>query len=176
MAYFPTAAFWSVNPPHDRDRITHHRTKRHDQRQQEQYKDLWTWEEILDREVPGEYNRPKAELEAAKAERRRYEELARRQEKEPTKDLGYTTWEEIDRWAINPGRVPEPAWDSLVQCEEGYRRMEAARRRGRKPVSQTQTFLGGGYKGVWRSQVGDLRQLPELTVESGSTGRHRVMR
>jgi hypothetical protein len=34
-------------------------------------------------------------------------------------NLGSTTWEEIDRWAVDPGRVPEPAWDSLEQCEEG---------------------------------------------------------
>ena len=37
-----------------------------------------------------------------------------------------TTWEEIERWSVDPERVPEPAWDSLEQCEEGYRRMELA--------------------------------------------------
>ena len=61
--------------------------------------------------------------------------------------MDYTTWEEIDRWAVNPGGVPEPAWDSLEQCEEGYRRMELAtqaRRRGRKPESQPLKFLWGG--------------------------------
>ncbi|XP_031650345.1 uncharacterized protein LOC109884283 isoform X3 [Oncorhynchus kisutch] len=54
-------------------------------------------------------------------------------------NLDYTTWEEIDRWAVDSGRVPEPAWDSLEQCEEGYRRMELekrARRRGRKPIDK----------------------------------------
>uniref|UniRef100_A0A8L0DPT6 Uncharacterized protein n=1 Tax=Oncorhynchus mykiss TaxID=8022 RepID=A0A8L0DPT6_ONCMY len=75
------------------------------------------------------------------------------------RDLDYvTTWEEIDRWSVDPGRVPEPAWDSLEQCEEGYRRMELARR-SRKPERQPQKCLGGGTGGVWRSQVGDLRQL-----------------
>jgi hypothetical protein len=38
----------------------------------------WTWEEILDGAgpwtQPGEYHRPKEELEAAKAERRYYEQ------------------------------------------------------------------------------------------------------
>ena len=40
----------------------------------------------------------------------------------------YTTWEEIDRWAADPERVQEPAWDSLQQCEEGYTRMESRRK------------------------------------------------
>jgi hypothetical protein len=43
--------------------------------------DSWTWEEILNGKEPwaqaGEYRRPKEELEAARAERRRYEEVAR---------------------------------------------------------------------------------------------------
>ena len=59
----------------------------------------------------------------------------------------HTTWEEIDRWAVDPERVPEPAWDSLEQCEEGYRRMELerqARRRRRKPESQPQKCMGRG--------------------------------
>ena len=84
MAYFPNAAFWSVNPPHDRDRIPHHnRIKQHDRNQQQRQskQDSWTWEEILDGKgpwtQPGEYRRPKAELEAAKAERRFYEAKAR---------------------------------------------------------------------------------------------------
>ena len=73
--------------------------------------DSWTWEEILNGKGPwaqaGEYRRPKAELEAAKSERRWYEEAA--------------------------------------------------------------------PKMAWRSQVGDLRQLPVLTVEREGPGRHRVM-
>jgi hypothetical protein len=41
------------------------------------------------------------------------------------RDLDYvTTWEEIDRWVVDPGRVPEPVWDSLEQCDEGNLRME----------------------------------------------------
>ena len=98
------------------------------------------------------------------------------QQQERQQCLDYTTWEEIDRWAVDPGRVPEPAWDSLEQCEEGYRRMERqARRRGRKPESQPQKCIGGGTQEVWRSQVGDLRQLPVLTGEREGPGRHRVM-
>ncbi|XP_038870158.1 zinc finger protein 385B-like [Salvelinus namaycush] len=59
-------------------RITHHaKTKRQGNAQQSN-KDSWTWEEILDGRgpwaQPGEYRRPKEELEAAKAERRWYEE------------------------------------------------------------------------------------------------------
>ncbi|XP_064877213.1 uncharacterized protein LOC135572713 [Oncorhynchus nerka] len=57
-----------------------------------------------------------------------------------------TTWEEIDRWVVDPGRVPEPAWDSLEQCEEGYWQMESARRRCRKPERQPQNFLGGRHR------------------------------
>ena len=91
--------------------------------------DFWTWEEILDGKgpwaQPGEYRRPKEELEAAKVERHWYE--------------------------------------------------EAARRRGWKPESQPQPFLGGGTQGVWRRQVGDLRQLPVLTGGRERPGRHRVM-
>ena len=58
-----------------------------------------------------------------------------------SRSMEYTTWEEIDRWAVDPERVPEPAWDSLEQCEEGYRRMELerqSRRRKRKPKGQPQ--------------------------------------
>ena len=59
--------------------------------------DSWTWEEILDGKGPwaqtGEYRRPKEELEAAKAERRRYEELARGgvHERQPQNFLGRGT-------------------------------------------------------------------------------------
>lgn len=73
--------------------------------------------------------------------------------------MDYTSWEEIDRWAVDPGRVPEPAWDSREQCAEGYRRMrlaKQARRRGRKAESQPQKCIGGGSQGVGLRQVGDL--------------------
>jgi hypothetical protein len=88
------AAHWSSDPsrysPSEEEenlyRNTHQpRTKRRGNRQQQErqrYLERWTWEEILDGKgpwtQPGEYRRPKAELEAAKAERRHYEELARR--------------------------------------------------------------------------------------------------
>ena len=87
--------------------------------------DSWTWEEILDGKgpwaQPGEYRRPKEKLEAARAERRHYEELAQ-------------------------GNVHE---------------------------RQPQNF---GTRGDWRRQVGDLSQLPVLTVARERPGRHRVMR
>ena len=96
------AAFWSssLSPEENRNRITHHnRTKRRGdrQRQEEQRsQDFWTWEEILDGKgpwaQPGEYRRPKEELEAAKAERRWYEEAARRRgwkpKSQPQKCIG----------------------------------------------------------------------------------------
>ncbi|KAM9503999.1 uncharacterized protein ACWYII_000997 [Salvelinus alpinus] len=78
-------------------RITHHqRTKQHGNGQQQRSQDSWTWEEILDSKGPwaqaGEYRRPKAELEAAKAERRWYEEAARKRgwkpERQPQKCIG----------------------------------------------------------------------------------------
>lgn len=70
------------------------------------------------------------------------------------KDEWVTTWEEVERWSIDPGRVPGPAWDSLEQCEEGYRRMEERRRYkgtrlARKPERQPQDyFLGGAHKEI----------------------------
>jgi hypothetical protein len=151
------AAFWSDSPSTDerRYRITHHtRTERRGnrQRQQEQRKE----DELFGEgpwDQPGEYRRPKEELEATRAERRWYEEKQQRQQELQYRD--YTTWEEIDRWAVDPGRVPEPAWDSLEQCEEGYRRMELerqARRRRRKPVSQPQECIGRGGGGGLRER------------------------
>ena len=115
-------SYSSSEEDEERSRITHHqRTKQrgNGQQQQQRSQDSWTWEEILAGKgpwaQPGEYRRPKPEQEAAKAERRRYE--------------------------------------------------EAARQRGWKPERQTQKLLGGGTRGVWRSQVGDLHQLPVLTME-----------
>jgi hypothetical protein len=29
-----------------------------------------------------------------------------------------TTWEEIERWSVNPRGVPEPFWESMEQCDE----------------------------------------------------------
>jgi hypothetical protein len=80
------AALWSSPSYDDRYRNTHHnRTKQHGT-QEQRVQDSWTWEEILDGKgpwyQPGEYRRPKEELEAAKAERRRYEEAARLETRE----------------------------------------------------------------------------------------------
>ena len=152
------AAFWSasLSPEENPYRITHHnRTKRRGNRQQQKQ-------------------------QQEKEQRQQQQEQQQRGQDFGTweQNLDYTTWEEIDRWAVDPGRVLEPVWDSLEQCEEGYRRMELekrARRRGRKPESQPQKCLGGGTQEVWRSQVGDLRQLPVLTGGRERSGRHRVM-
>uniref|UniRef100_A0A8C7HKJ1 Uncharacterized protein n=1 Tax=Oncorhynchus kisutch TaxID=8019 RepID=A0A8C7HKJ1_ONCKI len=99
------AAFWSSDPSRyssseEEDEIpyrnTHNkRTKQRGNGQQQRLQDSWTWEEILDGKGPwtqaGEYRRPKAELEAAKAERRWYEEAARwrgwKPERQPPKFL-----------------------------------------------------------------------------------------
>ena len=132
------AAFWSASPSpqENRYRITHHnRTKRRGNGQQQQH-------------------------QHEKEQRHQQHEQQQRDQDYATweQNLDYTTWEEIDRWAVDPGRVPEPAWDSLEQCEAGYWRMELekqGRRRGRKPESQPQKCIGGGTQGVWRSQVGE---------------------
>jgi hypothetical protein len=74
------AAFWSSSPSTNENRYKNTHQKRTKQRGnlEQRVLDSWTWEEIL--EGPwaqsGEYRRPKEELEAAKAERRRYEEVA----------------------------------------------------------------------------------------------------
>ncbi|KAM9415028.1 uncharacterized protein ACWYII_024108 isoform 1-T3 [Salvelinus alpinus] len=122
MAYFPTAAFWSDDPSllsssedEERDsryRITHHaKTKRQGNAQQSN-KDSWTWEEILDGRgpwaQPGEYRRPKEELEAAKAERRWYEEAARRRGWEPVSQTQKFLGGGHTRSVAKPGRIPEP--------------------------------------------------------------------
>jgi hypothetical protein len=63
-----------------RYRISHHQWTK--QRGQED----WTWEEILEGAEPWtrakEYRRPKEQMEAAKAERRGFEELAQRSKHE----------------------------------------------------------------------------------------------
>ena len=82
-----------------------------------------------------------------------------------------TTWDEIERWSVDPGRVSEPTWDSLEQCEEGFRRMELATRTRQRNRDERHPQKCR----VWLSQVGDLSQLPVLTVERGGPGRHRVM-
>ena len=60
------------------------------------------------------------------------------------RDLDYvTTWDEIDRWSVDPERVPETAWDSLEQCEEGHRRMEFKEAR----EAAAKIYWGGGIRG-----------------------------
>ena len=119
------AAPWSSSPSPDdkRYRTTHQeRTKQrgNGQQQRPELHDSWTWEEILDDKVPwaqaGEYRRPKAELEAVKAE-------------------------------------------SWLEAREAAPKM----------------YWGRGHTMRWRSQVGNLRQLPVLTGEREGPGRHRVM-
>jgi hypothetical protein len=44
-----------------------------------------------------------------------------------------------------------------------------------KPERHPQKCIGGGTWGVWQSQVGDLCQLPVLTVAGVVLVRHRVM-
>jgi hypothetical protein len=124
------AALWSHSND-DHYRITHQpRTKQRGIDQEQKVLDSWTWEEILDGKGPwaqaGEYRRPKAELEAAKAEQQRYEEVARQR----------------DRHERQPPKM----------------------------------FWGGGTRGVWQSQVGDLSLLLVFTGRSAVLVRHRVMR
>ena len=79
-----SAAFWSTSSSDSRYRITHQtRTKRRKRKEQQDYcvMDKWTWEQILDGEGPwtqaGDYRLPQWEIEAARAERRYYEERER---------------------------------------------------------------------------------------------------
>ena len=76
------AALWSTLPSTDDERYRTPHQRRTKQRGQED----WTWEEILEGEGPwtraGEYRRPREQMEAARAERRLYEELAQRRKHE----------------------------------------------------------------------------------------------
>jgi hypothetical protein len=86
------AALWSSSF-NSRYRTTHHQlTKQHGMEEQ-RVQNPWTWEDILAGKGPwrqaGEYCRPKKELEAAKAERRRFEASERsRHERQPPNCLG----------------------------------------------------------------------------------------
>ena len=93
-AHWSDLSYSSSEEEESRYRITHHqRTKQRGNGQQQQSPDSWTWEEILDGKEPwvqpGEYRRPKAEREAAKAVRRCYEEAAQQRgwkpERQPQK-------------------------------------------------------------------------------------------
>ncbi|XP_052336221.1 homeobox protein Dlx4a-like isoform X1 [Oncorhynchus keta] len=123
-----------------RYRITHHnRTKRRGdrQRQQEQRKEEWTWDVVLD-------------------------------------GKGCYTWEEI---LAGKDRLPWVQVEAARRAEaagERSRRYEGTRL-ARKPESQPQKIIWRGTQEVWRSQIGDLRQLPVLTGGLERPGRHRVM-
>jgi hypothetical protein len=41
-------------------------------------------------------------------------ELVAEQREEPE-----TIWEVVERWSADLRRLPEPAWESMEQCEEG---------------------------------------------------------
>jgi hypothetical protein len=80
-----------------------------------------------------------------------------------SRGMEYTTWDEIDRLAADPDRLPEPAWDSLEQCEEDYRRMESkskTRRCRAKHESHPQILIGGGL----RERVAESGVRPEPTL------------
>ena len=66
----------------DRDRTSHHKRTKQRGKEEQCVRDSWTCEEVLDGKGPwrqaGEFRRPKEEMEAAKAERRRYEEANHR--------------------------------------------------------------------------------------------------
>ena len=108
--YHPAPWSSSLSPDDIRYRNTHHqRTKqRGDERQR--YWENWTWEEILDGKGPwaqaGKYRRPKAELEAAKAERRWYEEAARLRGRKPKRQPQKCIGGEHTGSVVKPGRRP----------------------------------------------------------------------
>ena len=95
---YNAALLSSPSSTNGRYRTTHHqRTKQHGKEEQ-RYLDKWTREEILEGKGPwvqaGEYRHPQEELEAANAERKHYEELARlarKPKRQPLKKLGWHT-------------------------------------------------------------------------------------
>ena len=103
------AALWSDSSSSDDDtryRTTHHKLTKQRGMEEQRFQDSWTWEEILDGKGPwrqaGEYHRPKEELEAAKAERWRYEARQRsRHERKPPQKL-------FGRHTVESGYRPEP--------------------------------------------------------------------
>ena len=124
-AYWSDPSYSSLDEEEICYRTTHHNRTKQCGNQEQRVLDSLTWEEILDGKGPWaqarEYCRPREELEAVKAEWRRYHGSA-------------------------TGTRGSP-----------------------------KNILGGGTQGVWLSQVGDLSQLPVLTVARGGPGRHRVM-
>ena len=79
------AAPWST-PCNSHYRTTHHKKTKQCGMEEQRVMDSWTWEMILDGKGPwrqaGEYRRPPEEMEAAKAERRFWEDRLARQEEE----------------------------------------------------------------------------------------------
>ncbi|XP_064814960.1 uncharacterized protein LOC135530588 [Oncorhynchus masou masou] len=84
---------------------SHHKRTRQRGEKQQCFLEEWTWEEILEGKGPwaGEHRRPKEELEASKAERRHYEELAQRtKHKRQPKNIFWRWW--------HTGRVAESGY------------------------------------------------------------------
>ncbi|XP_052314142.1 proline-rich protein 36-like isoform X1 [Oncorhynchus keta] len=112
------AALWSdpSSTSECRYRNTHHqRTKQRgngQEQERQRYLENWTWEEILDGKgpwaQPGEYCRPKAELEAAKAERRRYEKAAWQRGWKPERQPQIFWGGRYTRSVAKSSRRPEP--------------------------------------------------------------------
>ena len=87
-------------------------------------------------------------------------------------DLDYiTTWDKIERWSVDPGRSPPGILWNNVRRDTGEWSWHGDQG---GPRGSPKNVLGGTW-GVWRSQVGELRQLSVLTVEREGLGRHRVM-
>ena len=68
--------------------------------------------------------------------------------------------------------APKQSWRQRKLSGSGMRRQHGGV--VGSPRGSHKYFLGG-TRGVWLSQVGDLSQLPVLTVEREGPGRHRVM-
>ncbi|XP_064789069.1 uncharacterized protein LOC135511508 [Oncorhynchus masou masou] len=150
-----------------RYRITHQQWTKQQEEQHNQ--DYWTWEEILDGDgpwtQPGEYRHPKAELEAAKGERWRYEEAARQHgwkpERQTQKCIG----------GRHTGSVVKPApriCRARVRIQPGQ--MVPALL-SRQPVG----LLGPGYPApALRSVSPVCLHSPVRPVPAPRTGRARV--
>ena len=92
-AYWSDPSFSSSEEKENRYRTTHQERTKQRGNERQRYLEKWTWEEILDGKGPwaqaGKYRCPNEELEAAKAERRRYEVRQRnRHERQPQNILG----------------------------------------------------------------------------------------
>ena len=89
------SALWSDDSSSSDDkyryRTTHHKRTKQRGNEEQRVQASWTWEEKSEGQGPwrqaGEYRSPKEELEAAKAERRRYEARQRRDWRSQAIDL-----------------------------------------------------------------------------------------